>query len=174
MRRVLPLFLFAVAIPVAPAKAATCAGANAMPSASNLSQVRKATLCLLNQQRRSQGLAPLRSHGTLQRAASSFSRQMVRDRFFDHTAPDGTTFDRRIVAAGYRRFSELAENIAWGSGGRATAAQIVEGWMHSTGHRRNILDGKLHDIGIGIAPGAPQNIGGQPAATYTTDFGRRR
>lgn len=174
MRRVLPLFLFAVAIPVAPAKAAPCAGADTVPTAGNLDQVRTATLCLLNHQRRSQGLAPLRSHGQLQRAASTFSRQMVRDRFFDHTAPDGTTFDKRIEAAGYRRFRELAENIAWGSGGRATAAQIVQGWMHSSGHRRNILDAKLHDIGIGIAPGAPQNIDGQRAATYTTDFGRRR
>jgi uncharacterized protein YkwD len=45
--------------------------------------------------------------------------------------------------------------------------------MHSSGHRRNILDRDLREIGIGIAPGAPLDVGGQRAATYTTDFGRR-
>lgn len=174
MRRVLLALLLAVAIPAVPAQAATCAGADTAPTARNLNKIRSATLCLLNQQRRARGLPTLHGNGRLQTAASRFSRQMVREQFFDHTAPNGTTFDRRIVAAGYRRFSALAENIAWGSGSQATPARIVDGWMHSTGHRHNILNGGLRDIGIGVAPGAPQDIGGQQAATYTTDFGRRR
>jgi uncharacterized protein YkwD len=116
----------------------------------------------------------LRHNARLQTAAVRFSRQMVRERFFDHTAPDGTTFDERIAAAGYVGFRSLAENIAWGSGSEATPAEIVDGWMHSSGHRRNILQPTLREIGIGIAVGAPTDIGGQPAATYTTDFGRRR
>jgi uncharacterized protein YkwD len=98
---------------------------------------------------------------------------MVRQRFFDHVSPDGTTFDQRVKAAGYVSFQTLAENIAWGSGQRATPARIVNGWMHSSGHRRNILDRGLHEIGIGIVPGAPLDVRGQRAATYTTDFGRR-
>jgi uncharacterized protein YkwD len=173
MRRVFLLLLFALAIPAAPAQAAGCAGANTLPTAANAKQVRGATLCLINQQRRAQGLAPLRSNGRLQAAATRYSRQMVRQRFFDHIAPDGTTFDQRVRAAGYVSFQTLAENIAWGSGQRATPAHIVNGWMHSSGHRRNILDRGLHEIGIGIVPGAPEDVGGQRAATYTTDFGRR-
>jgi uncharacterized protein YkwD len=168
----LPL-LFALAIPAAPAQAAGCRGADALPSAANAKQIRGATLCLLNRQRRARGLAPLRSNSRLQVAATRYSRQMVRQRFFDHTAPDGTTFDQRVRAAGYVRFQTLAENIAWGSGLQATPARIVNGWMHSSGHRRNILDGALREIGIGIATGAPLDVGGQRAATYTTDFGRR-
>jgi uncharacterized protein YkwD len=173
MRRLFLPLLFALAIPAAPAQAVGCAGANELPSAANAKQVRGATLCLLNRQRRVRGLAPLRSNSRLQVAATRYSRQMVRQRFFDHTAPDGTTFDQRVRAAGYVSFQTLAENIAWGSGLHATPARIVNGWMHSSGHRRNILDGALREIGIGIAPGAPLDVGGQSAATYTTDFGRR-
>jgi uncharacterized protein YkwD len=166
--------LVALALPAAPAAGATCAGANTIPAASNLARVRSATLCLLNQQRRAHHLPPLRRNVALQRAATAFSRQMARERFFDHTAPDGTTFAQRIQAAGYANYSALAENIAWGSGSHATPAQIVDGWMHSPGHRRNILDGNLLEIGVGTPAVTPQDASGQPAAIYTTDFGRRR
>ncbi len=149
---------------------AACAHRAAVPSAATVAKARAATLCLLNQQRRAHGLRPLHNDTRLQRAASGYSGEMVRLDFFDHTAPDGTTFDRRIVAAGYKRFSALAENIAWGAGSLATPARIVRDWMHSPGHRRNILDRRLRDIGIGIAPGAPLAVRGH-AATYTTDFG---
>jgi uncharacterized protein YkwD len=173
MRRAVLAFLLASIVPAAPAQAATCGGANTVPTVKTMKAARAATLCLLNGERRSRGLAALRSDSRLQAAATRFSRQMVRERFFDHTAPDGMSFDERVVSAGYRDSRTLAENIAWGSGSEATPAQIVDGWMHSPGHRRNILNGELRDIGVGIASGAPQDVGGQPAATYTTDFGRR-
>jgi uncharacterized protein YkwD len=42
--------------------------------------------------------------------------------------------------------------------------------MHSPGHRANILNPGFHEIGLGVARGAP--VGGQDrAATYVTDFG---
>jgi uncharacterized protein YkwD len=173
MRRALPLLVLGFAVHAAPAQAAGCAGARAVPSAHNVAKIRSATLCLLNQQRHARGLPSLRGNAKLQRAAHGFSARMVRERFFDHTAPDGTTFDQRIAAAGYSRFRALAENIAWGSGAQSTPLRIVDIWMHSPGHRRNILDGTLRDIGIGVVPGAPLDTGGQSAATYTTDFGRR-
>jgi uncharacterized protein YkwD len=173
MRRALLPFLFALLIPAAPAQAAPCPGAHTMPTAANAKKARSATLCLLNRQRRARGLTALRSNRRLETAATRYSRRMVRQRFFDHTAPDGTTVEQRVSAVGYGGFRALAENIAWGSGPQATPARIVNGWMHSPGHRRNILDDTLREIGIGIAQGAPQDTGGQQAATYTTDFGRR-
>jgi uncharacterized protein YkwD len=74
---------------------------------------------------------------------------------------------------GGTRSWSLGENIAWGSGELASPAAIVRSWMHSSGHRRNILDGGFRNIGIGVASGAPADVQGQPAATYTTDFGSR-
>jgi uncharacterized protein YkwD len=45
--------------------------------------------------------------------------------------------------------------------------------MRSKGHRRNILDRRFRNIGIGVVNGAPEKGGHGPAATYTTDFGFR-
>jgi uncharacterized protein YkwD len=53
---------------------------------------------------------------------------------------------------------------------------IVRAWMHSPGHRRNILDSGYRDIGIAVVKGAPVPAsarGRGPAATYATDFGAR-
>ncbi|HVF77921.1 MAG TPA: CAP domain-containing protein [Solirubrobacteraceae bacterium] len=175
---VVVLTCLALALPAAPAAAAGCANAEAKPSASNVAAMKTATLCLLNRERTSRGLPRLASSGELDKAAQRFSAHMVSERFFDHVSPSGSTLNSRVRSGtGYlrgtvRRWS-LGENLAWGSGERGTPRQIVRSWMNSPGHRRNILDRGFHDIGIGIAAGAPGDVRGRPAATYTTDFGAR-
>jgi uncharacterized protein YkwD len=156
---------------------ATCAGANAMASGGNAPKVRKATLCLLNAQRRAHGLPKLRANGKLRSAAAAYSRLMVSQGFFSHVSPGGSTLRSRIEDTHYldgTRSWAIGENIAWGTGSLATPRSIVRAWMHSPGHRANILNGTFRDIGIGIAPGAP-TPGGSAArgGTYTTDFGYR-
>jgi hypothetical protein len=101
---------------------------------------------------------------------------MVDQRFFDHVSPDGSTMLQRIKAAGWVAAPgswTVGENIAWGSGSLATPVSIVDGWMHSAGHRANILNGSFAEIGIGIAAGAPRSGISGEAATYVTDFGSR-
>jgi uncharacterized protein YkwD len=167
-------------LPAATASAATataaasgCANAGTSP-AQNAGAARQATLCLLNRQRSAHGLRPLRSSAPLAQAATAHSRDMVRRRYFDHTAPGNVTFVDRIRHAHYgsRGGWSVGENIAWGSGSLAQPAQIVTGWMNSPGHRANILDGRFRSIGIGIARGVPVSGTGS-GATYTTDFGSR-
>ena len=69
----------------------------------------------------------------------------------------------------------LGENIAWGTGRLATAAQIHRSWMNSPGHRANILQRSFREIGIGIETGVPVRLSAaQSGATYTADFGVRR
>ena len=156
---------------------AACAGSDAMPSVANAAKVRKATLCLLNKQRRAHGLRALHENGRLRSAAASYSRLMVKLGFFDHTSPTGSTMQSRITATHYldgARSWSLGENIAYGTGPYGTPRSIVRGWMHSPGHRANILNGTFRDIGIGIATGAPISGGaGTSGGTYTTDFGYR-
>jgi uncharacterized protein YkwD len=175
--------LAAAATFIAPAAASAstpCDGAGALPTAANVEQVRSATLCLLNRERSNAGLAPLREQGSLRSAAKSYSRTMVRQGFFAHVSPGGSTMVTRIKRTSYldgARGWSLGENIAWGTGSRSTAAQTVNAWMHSSGHRANILNGSFREIGIGISLGAPVAAaaasGGGIAATYTTDFGVR-
>jgi uncharacterized protein YkwD len=100
---------------------------------------------------------------------------MVTDRFFDHVSPTGATFVQRIRQTSYlaRAASwSLGENLAWGSGFYATPRETMKSWMHSPGHRQNILEPRYREIGIGIAVGIPSG-GDIPGATYTNEFGKR-
>ena len=170
----------ALAIPnVASASRSTCANADLTPTRSNGVALRKATFCLINVERRKRGLKALRSSLQLRHAARSYSRSMVRGRFFDHVSPGGSTLTTRVrrgtrYLAGAASYG-LAENIAYGCGHLATPRETVKSWMDSSGHRASILSRRYRHVGIGVAFGAPTSdpLGG-PAATYTTDFGYRK
>jgi uncharacterized protein YkwD len=155
---------------------APCADVSLRPNSENLDRVRDATLCLLNAERAEHDLAPLRVNDRLTRAAQAYSAKMVRDRFFAHVCPQGSTLKSRIRSAKYLNKSvrdyALGENLAWGSGSLSTPKSIVREWMRSSAHRDAILDDSFRDVGVGVAPGAPRKVRGR-AATYTTEFGYR-
>lgn len=113
---------------------------------------------LTNQERARNGCAALRIDARITAAAQKHSADMSANGYFDHDSQDGRTFDERIRAEGYP--SPGAENIAQG---QRSAAEVVEDWMNSPGHRRNILDCSLTTIGVGYAP---------TGSYWTQDFGR--
>jgi uncharacterized protein YkwD len=164
--------LAVLAIP-ADSQARGCAGAHVKAKASNTAKVAGATACLVNRQRVKHGLKPLRVNRKLAAAATRHSQEMVAQRFFDHIDPDGTTPVDRAMAAHYikpDRAWYIAENIGIVSGHRGSAAEQVRDWMHSEGHRANILTKEVRDVGIGVAIGDP--MGGRGGATYTLEVGR--
>jgi uncharacterized protein YkwD len=155
------------------ATASACAGSRSRPSPTSLERAMRATVCLINQARGHHGLGALRTTGSLARAATAHSRDMVVQGFFAHDSPTGSTPKQRIDRAGYFDGAPswaLGETIAWGRGGSATPGAIVRSWLRSPGHRAILLDGRYRDLGIGIAVGAPGQGGG---ATFTGDFGAR-
>ncbi|MEA2155693.1 MAG: hypothetical protein QOE11_1833 [Solirubrobacteraceae bacterium] len=165
----------AIATASAAAAGAPCGDANLVPTAANGAQVRAATLCLINVERASRGLRAVRADSQLRSVAQRYSRDMVSHRFFAHVGYDGSTLRSRISGATHylsrvSRWS-LGENLYWGSGELSTPQQSVQAWMHSPGHRRNLLDKTFRDVGIGIAIGAPEDVQGSPSATYTTEYG---
>lgn len=170
LRRTLAPLVAATAVLAlgAPSALAACANTDVAPDDPAAAA---ATLCLLNQERADRGLGALSESAPLRKAADKYASDMVDRRFFDHVSPGGGTFMDRIKAAGWTPSGSwtAGENIAWGSGSLATPASIVDGWMHSAGHRANILNGAFTQIGIGIAGGAPQ-AGVGDAGTYVTDF----
>jgi uncharacterized protein YkwD len=180
IRFVLAATLASLAVLLAGGQAAmaetTCADATLKPRSDNLDRVRDATLCLLNAERQKRGLAPLVVNDRLNRAAQAYSRKMVREHFFAHVCPEGSTLKSRLRAAKYVNRSvhdyELGENLGWGTGSLSTPRSIVRAWMRSSGHRHSILNERFRDIGVGVAPGAPESAGGR-AGTYTTEFGYR-
>ena len=185
-RLALALVLAACAVVVLPAAAADsagkrerraeCADTGLQPARGNLREVRAAVLCLHNRERAAHGLPPLRENAKLRRAANRHSGDMVARGFFAHDSPSGAGMADRILRTGYARGRSwsLGENIAWGTGHLATAAEIQRAWMNSPGHRDNILRREFREIGIGIAVGAPVDARGLDGATYTADFGARR
>jgi uncharacterized protein YkwD len=160
----------------APASAsATCKHARTHPSQLSKAEVKQTTLCLLNHQRKRHGRRALESNRRLARAARKHALDMVEHKYFSHTAPDGDTFVDRIMRQDYVDPGQgwtLGENLAWGSYQLATPKSIVRSWMHSPGHRANILNAGFHEIGIGVVVGAPE-VGVDSAATYATSFGTR-
>jgi uncharacterized protein YkwD len=101
-----------------------------------------------NAERARHGLPPLTPEPMLAAAAQAHSVDMAARRFFDHRNPEGLQVSDRVEAFGYR-YATVAENIA---AGQPTPAAVVEGWMNSPGHRRNILSADVTQIGIGFAP----------------------
>jgi uncharacterized protein YkwD len=143
-----------------------------MPSPASAAKVRKATLCLLNAQRRAHGLKKLRANGRLRHAATGYARFMVKRNFFAHEGPDGSTPLSRIRSTRYLRGARswaIGENLAWGTGSLATPRSIMKAWMESSGHRANVVKRAYREIGIGVVTGVPTDR--DSGATYTTDFG---
>jgi len=124
LRRLLIAIAAAVAClaPATPASAvelSSCSGAYVEPTAANLPEVRRATLCLLNEERTQRGLDELRSSEALQTVAEPYARRMVADSFFDHVSPTGSVFVDRIKSSEYLDAGDgfyVGENLAWGAG----------------------------------------------------------
>jgi uncharacterized protein YkwD len=172
-----PLPLPVAASVRATASKTACRGARRKVGHSRHSRrrARRALLCLLNRERLKRGLRPLTSQRRLFEASFRHSRAMVKRRFFAHVEPGGVNLVTRLVRVRYlpKHGWTVGENIAWGTGRMSTPRSIVRAWMHSTGHRANILNPAFREIGLGIHRGvpAPSRLGG---GTFTTDFGYRR
>lgn len=107
----------------------------------------------INTLRRRAGLPALNPHLSLRRAARSHSKYLaVRVRDLEHEGPDGSPFWTRLVRAGYPRWSRMAENLGLATGRCKPddPAGMVESWMASPPHRRNILDAEVRRIGVGV------------------------
>ena len=154
------------------ASVAPCQNTDVLPTSETLDVVRAAILCLHNQIRAEKGLPLLKENAKLRKAAVGHSATMVNEGFFDHTAPDGTTFVDRILSAGYAKRNDgwtLGENLAWGTGDLSSATGVMNAWMNSAGHKANIVKKAYREVGIGIRLGVPsdESVG----ATITADFG---
>ncbi|MFE9561631.1 CAP domain-containing protein [Streptomyces sp. NPDC006487] len=118
-------------------------------------------LALVNKERSAVGCPVLTVNEKLTKAAQDHSEDMAAHSTMSHTGSDGSDPGQRITRAGYQ-WRTYAENVAYGY---PTAAQVMEGWMNSPGHKRNILDCNVNEIGIGLA---------QPGQYWTQDFGATR
>lgn len=103
-------------------------------------------LALANAARAKAGCAPLRMEARLTAAAQGHARAMAEQNFFGHTGKDGSSLRARVNAQGYRSRA-AAENIA---AGRKTAAEAMQSWLKSAGHRKNLLNCRYSQTGVAM------------------------
>ncbi|MFG3346130.1 CAP domain-containing protein [Streptomyces sp. NPDC048018] len=101
---------------------------------------------LTNAERKKAGCAPLRSDARLGEAAQGHADDMAARASYAHVGKDGRDAGDRMTAAGYP-WTSWGENIHRGP---ESPAEAVEDWMHSPGHRKNILNCAFEDIGVGV------------------------
>lgn len=117
-------------------------------------------LDLINEERTSRGLNPLRLELRLNDAAEDHSQWMIDADKFSHTGAGGSSHTARVRDANFDLSGSwrIAENIAWQSvrGAPGLADDVInlhDALMNSSGHRANILNPNLEVIGIGIERG---------------------
>jgi uncharacterized protein YkwD len=126
--------------------------------------------CMTNYARRHAGRARLHRSTALDRSARHKAGDILRCDSFSHTAC-GRDFTYWIRRSGYISGGcwRAGENIAWGSGPYATVRSIFSAWIHSTGHRENILSRGFRDFGVGLRVGTLQGTHG--AHVWVGHFG---
>lgn len=102
-------------------------------------------LALVNAARKEEGLNDLTLNDTLSKAAFLHSEDMNSNNYFAHEGLDGSVFWERTAAAGYTG-SPRGENIAKG---QQTPEAVHTAWMNSDGHRANILNSAITEMGLG-------------------------
>ena len=134
------------------------------------------TLCLVNEERAAHGAPAVTFNPQLFAAGTAHAADMVAKSYFSHTSASGADPEARALSAGYSSAADLlglGEVLGWGSGSMATPRSVVASWMASTSHRTTMLDPYYREAGFGVAAGAPVADGGQGAATFAGEFGRR-
>lgn len=121
---------------------------SASPTASHPTADEKLILDATNRERAAAGLQSLKWDEALAAAAREHAQLMVRDNVLSHQLPGEPNLELRIAQAG-AKYSMVAENVAIGP----SPEEIHDGWMHSPGHRRNILNAELTAIGIAVTRG---------------------
>ncbi|HWR66036.1 MAG TPA: NBR1-Ig-like domain-containing protein [Bellilinea sp.] len=125
-------------------------------------------LNLVNAARSAEGVAPLTANSALMAAAKVHSIDMGCNNFLDHTGSDGSKARTRIIGQGYNP-SYAAENIYAGATEYGADAQgAYNWWMNSPVHRKNILNPRPTEVGIGFVNVPSSSFGGYYTMVFAT------
>lgn len=103
----------------------------------------EAVASLVHAARQDAGLSELELDADLCAAAQARAQEIAQS--FSHTRPDGSSCFTILEEFGVS-YRAAGENIAMG---QRTPEEVMDGWMNSSGHRANILNGTFTSIGVG-------------------------
>lgn len=110
-----------------------------------------------NEWRLSKKLQRLESSALLLEVARDYSRDMLRRNYFSHYSPEGKMVLDRIQKVKPGFDEDCGENLhqIYSPSGlkdpKAIADQILEDWLHSTSHRKNLMANNFNFMVIGCA-----------------------
>jgi uncharacterized protein YkwD len=126
--------------------------ATALPAVASGQGIEHAVITLVNAERQLRGLAAVRRHERLHRAAQWMAEDLAMRETLDHTDSRRRSMADRVRSFGYRDADVLAENIAEG---QDSPEEVFTSWMESPGHRANLLNPDVRHVGVGHARKRP-------------------
>ncbi len=152
-----------------------CPNANASARDVSAEKLGKAVECLIGKERNQADRKKLDLVGSIDGVAERHTDVMIAEGCLDHQCGNEKPLKKRIVRSGYPipggryGFSEV-------TGCSLTPRSMVDAWMESQFHRRQILGEKYRDIGVGADKGNPDvpACQGQLRGVYTVIVAWRR
>jgi uncharacterized protein YkwD len=146
--------------PLGYARWAEAALANPPPGIRFLASLEERLVELTNRRRAAAGVAPLEADPGLERVARAHALDMLARDYMDHVDPEGRDVGDRVAILHRRFIGGTGENLAEHRGigvaqladqAAPLAVKIVDGWMGSPGHRKNILEPDYTHLGLAAA-----------------------
>ncbi|HFL3522170.1 TPA: CAP domain-containing protein [Clostridioides difficile] len=120
---------------------------NSGSTSESFSAYQKEVVDLVNIERVKAGLNPLTLDSSISNVATKKSQDMIDNNYFSHNSPTyGSPFD--MLKKFGISYKTAGENIAMG---QKTPKEVVNAWMNSEGHRKNIMNPNFSKIGVGVA-----------------------
>jgi hypothetical protein len=126
--------------------------------------VERRTLEWINEVRAREGLPGLSADRSLEEVARAHSADMAGRGFFAHESPEGLGPEDRVRDGGLA-YELVAENLGKSLDMDDPVAGVVDGWLHSPGHRANIMDPRFDRTGVGVI------VDGRGVLYFTQLFG---
>ena len=125
------------------------APASACKVPANANELARALFQQINEKREARGLSPLHRSALLARAAQTQACDNAAQNRLSHIGTDGSFPGDRILKAGYD-FDVVTENVAIGY---TVPRHVLNAWLRSASHRRNILDTRTKELAVAVALG---------------------
>ncbi|MDD2409558.1 MAG: SafA/ExsA family spore coat assembly protein [Bacilli bacterium] len=109
---------------------------------------------LVNSERERAGITPLIENNNLNNIARTKSQDFINNNYFSHNSPIYSSPFDMLDSYGIR-YTAAAENIA---SGQRDPIEVMHYWMGSSGHKANILNPTLNQIGVGVARDKDGNL----------------
>jgi uncharacterized protein YkwD len=111
---------------------------------------KKAIIDLTNDVRAVKGLCRLAENPLLNDVAEARAKDMIAKQYFGHVSPTDEGLVHFATRMGYK-YRLISENMAVGN--FSSNNSILECWLCSPHHRKNIMSAKVRDIGVSLMRG---------------------